>query len=167
MINDTKTEVLIINTRHQLAKMSIDFIDVDDSVIKPLESVRNLGTWFDCHMSMEVHVGNSCSKAFRGLYKIRQIRKYLTPESTKTLLHVLVTSHLDYCNSLLFGLPKYQLDRLQKILSDATRVIYQIPKLYHITPALVNSTGSQKSLKFTLSCLFSSITLLTTKHQNT
>ena len=42
MINGTKTEFLIIDTRHQLANMSIDSIDVGDSVIKPLESVRNI-----------------------------------------------------------------------------------------------------------------------------
>ena len=42
MINGTKTEFLIIDTRHQLANMSVDSIDVGDSVIKPLESVRNI-----------------------------------------------------------------------------------------------------------------------------
>ena len=71
--------------------------------IKPVESVRDLGAWFDEHMSMEVHVGKICSKAFRSLYNIRQIRKFLSQETTKTLVHAFVTSHLDYCNSLLFG----------------------------------------------------------------
>ena len=55
MINDTKTEFLVIGTRHQLAKISIDSIFVGDYVIKPLDNVRNLGTWFDCHMSMDPH----------------------------------------------------------------------------------------------------------------
>ena len=43
---------------------------------------------------------------------ICKIRKFLSPESMKTLVHVFVTSHLDYCNSLLFGIPKYQTDCL-------------------------------------------------------
>ena len=62
------------------------------------------------------------------MYKIRQIRKFLNPESTKTLVHSFVTSHLDYCNSLLFGVPKYQIDRLQKELNAAARLIFRIPK---------------------------------------
>ena len=33
--------------------------------------VRNLGAWFDNHLSMSNHIGNVCSKAFRGLYNIR------------------------------------------------------------------------------------------------
>ena len=138
MINDAKTDFLITGTRQQLEKTSIESITSGDTVIKPLESARNLGSWFDDHMRMNVHIGKVCSKAFRGLYNIRQIRKFLTMQSTKTLIHAFVSSHLDYCNTLLFGLPKYQLDRLQKVQNAAARVIFQIAKCDHITPALID-----------------------------
>ena len=84
---------------------------------------------------MYIHIGKIC-KAFHGLYKIRQIRKFLSPESTKTLAHAYVTSHLDYCNSLLFRVPKYQTDRLQKVFKAAARLIFRIPKFDHISSAL-------------------------------
>ena len=67
---------------------------------------------------------------------IRQIRKFLSPESMKTLVHVFVTSHLDYCNSLLFGIPKYQTDCLQKVVNDAAWLIFRIPKFDHISSNL-------------------------------
>ena len=44
-------------------------------------------TWdrqFDKHISMSVHIGRMCSKAFGGIYKIRQIRKFLSVDITKT-----------------------------------------------------------------------------------
>ena len=63
-------------------------------------------------MSMNTHIGKVCSEAFRGLYNIRQIRKYLSAESTRCFIHVSVTSHLDYCNALSYKLPQYQYDRL-------------------------------------------------------
>ena len=44
MINDAKTDFLIIGTRKQLEKTSIESIIIGDTVIKPLESVRNLGS---------------------------------------------------------------------------------------------------------------------------
>ena len=47
-----------------------------------------------------------------------------------------VSLHLDYCNALLFGLPKYQFDRLQKVQNNAVRVTFQIAKFDHITPVL-------------------------------
>lgn len=137
MINDTKTEFIIIGSRQQLLKVNISSVKVGGADISPVKCVRNLGAWFDCTMSMDTHINKICSKAFRGLYNIRQIRKFLTPSSTKTLVHAFVTSHLDYCNSLLFGLPNYQYDRLQKVLNAAARVIFLIPKFHHITPTLI------------------------------
>ena len=89
-------------------------------------------------MRMNVHIGKICSKAFHGLYNIKQIRKFLTTQSTKTLIHAFVSSHLDYCNALLFGLPKYQLDRLQELQNAAARVIFRIAKFDPITPALID-----------------------------
>ena len=88
-------------------------------------------------MTMNIQVGKMCSKSFRGLYNIRQIRKLLSTKTTKTLVHIFVTSHLDHCNSLLFGLPQCPLDRLQKVLNAAARVIWFKPKFNHITPVLV------------------------------
>ena len=65
------------------------------------------------------------------------IIKFLSEESTITLVHAFVTSHLDYCNSHLYGIPKYQCDRLQKILNAAARVICVTPKFDYIIPFLI------------------------------
>ena len=122
-----------------MKKTSIEsIIIIGETLIKSLEIVRNLGSWFDARMRMNIHISKICSKAFHGLYNIRQIRKFLTVQSTKTLVHDFISSRLDYCNALLFGLPKYQLDRLQKVQNAAARVIFQIPKFEHITPALID-----------------------------
>ena len=107
-LNDTKTEFIIIGTRQQLAKVEIPSVKVGTADIAPLTSIRNLGAWFDDKMSMNDHINKTCSKAFRGLYNIRQIRRFLSTDPTKTLVHAFVISHLDYCNSLLFGLPAYE-----------------------------------------------------------
>ena len=85
---------------------------------------------------MSKHIGKVCSKAFRGLYNIRQVRKYLSDDSTKTLIHAFVTSHLDYRNSFLYGPAQYQYDRLQKVRNVAARVTCLIPKFEHISPVL-------------------------------
>ena len=83
MINDVKTEFLDIGIRQQLEKTSIESINiVGDTIIKPLESVRNVGSLFDAPMRMNVRIGKICNKAFRLLYNKRQIRKFLTVQST-------------------------------------------------------------------------------------
>ena len=138
MINDAKTVFLIIGTHQKLEETSNESTLIRDTLIKPLESVWNLGSWFNAHMQMTIHIGKICSKAFCRLYNIRQIRKFLTVQSTKTPVQALISSHLDYCNALLFGLPKYQLDCLQKVQNAAAVEIFQILKFEHITPALID-----------------------------
>ena len=108
LLNDDKTEFLMIGTKQQLAKVNIDHLIIGGSIIRPKEVVKNLGAWLDSTLSMNVN--NTCSNAFYYLYNIRRIRKYLFRRSTETLIHAFVSSRVDYCNSLLYGLATYQLN---------------------------------------------------------
>ena len=53
-------------------------------------------------------------------------------------MNATITSRLDYCNSLMFGIPKDLMSQLQKRLNHAARVITQWRKYDHITPVLVD-----------------------------
>ena len=79
-----------------------------------------------------------CKSAFYHLRKISLIRKYLTVDAAQLLVQALVTSKLDYCNSLLYGSPKYLIKQLQRVQNAAARVVTVSPKFYHITPVLKN-----------------------------
>ena len=57
-------------------------------------------------------------------------------ETTKSLVHAFITSKVDYCNSLLYGVPKYLLLRLQRVLNCAARIVFKSNKYDHITPLL-------------------------------
>ena len=47
ILNDDKSEFLILSTRQQLVKVNIDNIKVDSANVSPVPVVRNLGLWFD------------------------------------------------------------------------------------------------------------------------
>ncbi|KAL9954606.1 hypothetical protein ACROYT_G042170 [Oculina patagonica] len=136
MLNDDKTEFLIIGTERQLSRVSVDKIKIGQAVVSPVSSVRNLGTWFDSHLDMSTHVTKACASAFYYLYNIRHIRKYLSRESTERLVHAFITSRLDYCNSLLYGAPEHQIKKLQRVMNASARLVYRAPKYCHITPLL-------------------------------
>ena len=70
------------------------------------------------------------------LYSISKIRVYLDNASTDKLIHALVHSHIDYYNSLLSGLPKYLIPKLQMVQNSAARVLCGLSKHDSITPAL-------------------------------
>ena len=67
--------------------------------------VRNLGAWFDDQLTMAVHITKVYSAAFYHLHNSRRIRKYLSMDSAATLIHSFLSSRIDYCNSLLYGVP--------------------------------------------------------------
>ena len=136
LLNDDKTEFLLIGTKQQLAKVNIDHITIGDAEIAPQSPVRNLGVWFDSSLSMKEHITKTCSSAFYWLYNIRKIRKYLSRKCTEILVHAFISSRIDYCNSLLYGLPACQLNKVQRIQNAAARIIFQEGKYCHITPLL-------------------------------
>lgn len=78
----------------------------------------------------------TCGAAFYHLHNIRRIRKYLSQDIVETLIHAFVTSRIDYCNSLLFGLPAFQISKIQRMQNAAARVIFMKSKYRHITPLL-------------------------------
>ena len=50
----------------------------------------------------------------------------------------IISSRIDYCNSLLYGLPEYQLNKLQRVQNMCARLICNESKYCHITPLLVD-----------------------------
>ena len=98
----------------------------------------NIGVLFDESLSMVPQVTATCKSSFYHLRKISLIRKYLTFDAAQLLVHALVTSKLDDCNLLLYGLPKNVIKQLQRVQNAAARVVTVSPKFCHITPILVN-----------------------------
>ena len=64
LLNDEKTEFLLIGTFQQLAKVDPLPLRVGTMDIESKNCVRNLGAWFDSMLSMETHVNKACSSGF-------------------------------------------------------------------------------------------------------
>ena len=99
--------------------------------------MRNLGVIFDENLGMHQHVSKVCRTAYFHLHNIARIRNYLNHRAACTLIHAFITSHIDYCNSLLYGIPSYLLNKLQRVQNSAARLVLHLRKYEHITPALV------------------------------
>ena len=137
-LNDSKTEMLLIGSKHMLKKVPDLNLHIGTENIIPSQSARNIGAIFDDTMSMHGHISQICKGAWHHLRQIGQIRKYLDSSSSATLMHSFVTSRLDSFNSLLYGVPKQQLDKIQRVQNAAARVISRTKKFDHITPVLMS-----------------------------
>ena len=97
---------------------------------------RNLGLLLDQELSMGDHITKLSQVCFFHLRRIRVVRHSLTRNALLTLVHAFVCSRLDFCNSVMFGVHSYLLDRLQSILNAAARLILQINKFSSISSAI-------------------------------
>ena len=135
-LNGDKTEVMLFASKHNLRSLPSLSLNVEGIEIESASTVKNLGVYLDTTLSMDTNITNICKLAYMRLKNIGQIRRYLTKRATTTLVNGMVTSKMDYCNALQFGLPAYQIEKLQYVQNTSARIITKTGKYDHITPVL-------------------------------
>ena len=84
------------------------------------------------------HVSKLCKVINYNLYSVGKIRRFLDKRSTEKLIAGAITSRLDYCNSLLYGIPKAHLNKLQYCQNNAARIVSLRRKFDHTSPVLTD-----------------------------
>ena len=153
-----------------LLPSSVNF-NVATSSVTSSASAKNIGVLPNSTPSLDKHVKQICKSSFYSIRNTSCIRKFLSLQTAKILFHAFVTSKLDNCNSMLYGLPKNLLQRLQtaKILfyafvtsklDNGNSMHYGLPKnllqrlQYVLNSAAGLVTMSGKSDHVTLLLLF-------------
>ena len=130
-----KTEVLLFTSRFTKTP-NIEKLSFENTVIELTERVCDLGVNLHKNLSLTCHIYETCKKANNAIMSIGRIRKYITRENLKLFVNAVVILRLDYCNRILYGLPKQELDKLQRIQNSATHLITGTKRYEHIKPAL-------------------------------
>ena len=134
-VSDVKSWI-VISKRASTSGPIPQSMRIGDNDVDFSNLVKNLGVTLDSSLSMHQQVTNTCTAAYTELPRINSICQYLTVDTTKTLISVFLLSRLDYCNTLLSGVPQYLLDRLQRVQNAAARLTVEASKSDHITPIL-------------------------------
>ena len=103
---------------------------VGNEMIMPTECARN-----SCVM-LDQQITSVCKSAFFYKSNIRKIRKYISQHDAEIIVHSLVTSRLDHCNTLLCGVPKNLTARRQRIQNCVARLRAGSSRHDHIQPVL-------------------------------
>ena len=146
MMNDSKTEFVIVVSSDSVDKVSIDTITIGDSSVPPSESARNIVVIFDKTLCLKDHITKVCQTRHYWLKNIRRIRRCLSLTATQLLVLAIVLSRLDYCNDLYVGLHQQQLGRLQRIQNAAARLITCTPRQEHILITCFDAAALVKSI---------------------
>ena len=135
-LNAEKTDVLPVASASRLSSVSRDSVDIGGKRIPFRSSVRNLGVHLDQTLSVLQHISSVCRAAYLELRRIASVRPYLTQSATAQLVSSAITSRLDYCNSVLAGLPLKQISCLQRVQNNAAKLVLRKSKYDHVTPLL-------------------------------
>ena len=136
-VNPSKTEFLLIGTPQQRQKLISPVLDIRGTPLQPSDSVRNLGVIVDSELSFSEHFSSIRRSSHFLIRQLRQIRSSLNLKSSILLANSLLTSKVDFCNSLYFGLLSVSISKLQLVQNSLARAVFPSTRCSsHIMPVL-------------------------------
>ena len=100
------------------------------------KSACNLGVIFDKNFTFCSHTSVVCNSCFYRMRDLRRVHRHLDLDSAKLLATALLSSCLDYCNSLLYGIADIDLTRLQRVQNQLAHLVTKSPPFTHSIPLL-------------------------------
>ena len=91
-------------------------------------SVRLLGVTVTPDLQLDKYVTSVSATCFYQLRQLRRIRHSLDRDSVATLVHAFVTSRVDYCLCLLAGASLASVNKLQRVMNAAARIVTDTQK---------------------------------------
>jgi len=115
-LNESKTEVIVFgpHDNYDSNNIDLDYLDPKSSCIK------NLGVLWDQNLKFEKQIITVISACFFQLRLLLKIKSSLFEKTLEIAIHALITSRLDYCNSLYLAYPNIPL-----LVSNRHRTLLQ------------------------------------------
>ena len=98
-------------------------------MISYLHSAKNFGVIIDYDLNFQRHIKNTVKVCNYFICDIHRVRKHLTLDASTALANTLVSSRLDYCNSLLHSLLAVHLNKLQRVQNALARVVTKFTRV--------------------------------------
>ena len=128
-LNPTKTELIWFHrNNHPAHPLNNQCLQLDSNcIITPVNTVRDLGVLLDSSLNLRAHITSVTRSCFFHLRRIRQVKRCLNERCLRVLVQALVISRIDYCNSILAGLPAVTIHPLTTVFHAAARIIKRHP----------------------------------------
>ncbi|KAL5257828.1 hypothetical protein ACHWQZ_G012685 [Mnemiopsis leidyi] len=125
-LNQNKTEVLMVQSKNNHYTWSLDALHLcsSEAPIATSPMVKSLGVRFDTYLSFDAHIDATVQACNIHLRNLWAIASKLSFNLKRQLVHCLIFSKLDYCNSLLYGLPETSLKKLQRVQNSSVRFLF-------------------------------------------
>ena len=136
-LNPEKSEAILLGTGARLRREDrIPSVSFAETTVGTRTSVKSLGVTIDSGLTFNEHVDNICKASAYHIRSLRHIRKFINEDAATSVATALVSARIDYCNSLLYGTSKSNIDKLQRLQNSLARAVMCTGKFGSITPVL-------------------------------
>jgi len=101
-LNADMTQIIWIGTRQQLKKVMDADTVLNGHCIAPSPTVTCLWVNIDPELTFASHTKRVAARCFYKLRQLWTIRHSLSADNARMLVHALVSTLVDYCNSILY-----------------------------------------------------------------
>jgi len=123
-LNPDKSEAIWFSTwQCSISLPPVSSINITGSTIPISSSIKTLGVTLDNHLSLNQHVTSLCKSSYFHLRTLRHIRSVLPEDMAKPIAVALVSSRLDYANSVLFGTSTANLHKIQRVQNTLAKIV--------------------------------------------
>ena len=136
-LNPDKTEFIVFGAKDRFKWLSDSFpVNILGNCLSPTDVACNLGVLFDAKFCFTNHVNFVIKSCFISLRDLHPIRRFLSVDTSVVIANALVSSRLDYCNSLFRSLSSRNVTRLQYVQNALAEFVTGASKFTHITSSL-------------------------------
>ena len=133
-LNSAKSQIIIFAPANIANQIHINNVKLRHGAnIKISKTVTNLGMMLDSQLPFSPQINCLCSHSYQLFRNLHPIRKFISVEHLRLLVQSIIVSKIDYCNSLLYGIPTYEINKLQKLQNSCARLIFGKKKNDHVT----------------------------------
>src|SRR6218665_1557565 len=132
-LNSAETQMIWFVTMQQLLKLDFPLLTNRFPSFTYSSSVRDLGVILGSALTFSDHILTLTRSCYFHLRRLRAIRRSITPTVFATIVLAFICSRIDYCNSLLMGLPKSHQSAIQSVLNASARLIAHLSRFTHIS----------------------------------
>ena len=135
-INPGKTEIELFHPKTLSDDIMIKGTHIMGQCIRFSNVVKNVGFLLDHNFTLDNQVNKTVSYGFKLLRDVGSIRPVLSEKHTEMLMHAIISSRLDYCNSVYVNMSKSNVYKLQKLQNAAARLITKTKRRESAEPLL-------------------------------
>lgn len=112
-LNPDKSETIVIGiaARHR-SEGAIEAFTLGDVIIPISNDVRSLGSTIDDSLPFSKRIDITCKAASYHIRALRHIRKCISVDDVITIATAIISSRLNYCNSLLYSTSTSDINKL-------------------------------------------------------